>query len=340
MLNLYQLKIFQVVASEGGISRAADVLYLSQPAVSQHIKALEQDLDVALFERKRRGVTLTPAGEVLLEYAQNLLRLSQEARQAVQQSAQENRDHLSQVKVGATSGIGACLLPHWIQHLYKRPHQCTLSIKIAATPELAHLVANQELAFAVIGDQLENDIVEVTPLWEEEAVIVVGQGHPWWERDFIHVNALKSETFIMREMHSLASNWELLTLAQFDIHPQAVVEFSSPAAIKQAVISNMGVALLPYFAARQEVDTGMLHPVRSYEGTFSRALNLVWSSASLTIPEVPVLLQFLLDHADLLAVHPKEPAQDSVRTGFRQSPELQALLNLEASGDLSVHETN
>jgi DNA-binding transcriptional LysR family regulator len=327
MLNLYQLKIFQVVASEGGIGRAANALYLSQPAVSQHIKALEHDLGVELFERKQRGVTLTPAGETLLDYAQNLLRLSLETRHAVQQAAETNSKPLPRVQVGATPGIGAFLLPHWIQQLYARQRQCTLSIKIAGTIDLAHAVANQQLAFAITGDHLDRDVIMTTPLWNEETVIIVGQGHAWWGQEMVHASALADETFIMRNKNSAASTWELQTLARFGVYPQAIMEFTAPAAITQAVKSNMGVALLPYFTVRQEVSEGKLHPVRLHEGTCSRTLNLLWSSASLTIPEVPMLLRFLLEYANLLAVRPQEPAQAYARAQFKQSPELRALLN-------------
>ena len=82
MFSLYQLQIFQTVAQEGSISRAAEQLYLTQPAVSQHIRGLEKDLGVRLFERGPRGVELTPSGQVLLDYTRCLLRLAEEARQA------------------------------------------------------------------------------------------------------------------------------------------------------------------------------------------------------------------------------------------------------------------
>lgn len=82
MLNLHQVHIFTVVAQEGSISRAAEQLYLTQPAVSQHLKTLEAGLGVKLLQRGRRGVALNEAGEVFLSYARCLLRLDEEARQA------------------------------------------------------------------------------------------------------------------------------------------------------------------------------------------------------------------------------------------------------------------
>jgi DNA-binding transcriptional LysR family regulator len=76
MFSLYELEIFQTVAQEESISRAAERLYLTQPAVSQHVRALEDDLGIRLFERGPRGVTLTPSGKVLRDYARCLLRLA------------------------------------------------------------------------------------------------------------------------------------------------------------------------------------------------------------------------------------------------------------------------
>ncbi len=326
MLNPYQLHIFLTVASEGSISRAADALYMSQPAVSQHIKALERDLGAALFRRGRKGVQLTPAGEILLEYAQTLIHLSQEARREVKKAAMKGQRKRLHVHVGASPGIGSSLLPRWIELFYRHEAELSLSIRITSTPGLVHQVAGHHLAFAVTGDSLTKGIVEMTPLWEEEAAIIVGRRHPWWGRSHIPAQALQDEDFIMREESSLARAWELQTLAEFGVHPHALAEFTAPAAIKQAVIANMGVALLPCFAVDREVASGQLHAVRLEEGTLGRRLRLLWTSASLQTKGVPLLFRFLVTFADELAFRPLQSPRQAVRQAFEASPTLRELL--------------
>ncbi len=326
MLNLHQLLIFQTVASERSISRAAEALFISQPAVSQHIKALEKDLGVTLFERSRKGVRLTTAGKILLEYTQELLQLSQEARAAVKKAAANDQAAVAHVHVGATPGVGSYLLPDWIKFFYGHHEGIVLSIKIASTPELVHQVASLQLAFAVSGDYLEGSLVDVTPLWREEAVIVVGEGHPWWGKPFIHAESLNRQAFIMREESSLARAWEMQSLAAFGITPQAVAEFTSPAAIKQAVMANMGIALLPCFSVQQEVRMGQLYPVRLHEGALQRSLHLLWMPGAPKSSSVQVLFRCLIEHANELAFHPLENPRQQVRRSFRRSPLLRSLL--------------
>ena len=326
VINPYQLLIFQTVASEESISRAADALFMSQPAVSQHIKALEQDLGVTLFRRGRKGVQLTPAGEVLLEYAQTLLQLSQEARREVKKAATKGSQRLRQVHVGASPGIGSCLLPKWIQLFYQYDDDLSLSIRIALTPNLVHQVAGHHLAFAVTGDPLTKGIVEMTPLWEEEAAIIVGRGHPWWGRSHIPAHALLDQDFIMREESSLARAWELQSLAEYGVHPRAVAEFTAPAAIKQAVMANMGIALLPCFSVDRELASGQLHAVRLEEGVLGRRFSLLWTPASLKSEGVRTLFRFLVAFADELAFRPLQSPSEHVRRVFNQSTTLRKLL--------------
>ena len=326
MLNPYQLLIFQTVASEKSISRAANVLYMSQPAVSQHIKALEKDLGVKLFRRGRKGVQLTPSGEVLLEYAQTLLQLSQEARREVKKAAREGSHRIQHVHVGASPGIGSCLVPKWTELFYRYYEDLSLSIRIASTPNLVHQVAGHFLAFAVTGDPLTKGIVEMTPLWEEEAAIIVGRGHRWWGRSHIPASALSTEHFVMREESSLARAWELQTLAEFGVHPQAVAEFTAPAAIKQAVIANIGIALLPCFSVERELASGQLHAVRLEEGVLSRRFSLLWTPSSLKMEGVADLLRLMVKFADTLAFRPLTSPQEQMIDAFSQSPALRELL--------------
>jgi DNA-binding transcriptional LysR family regulator len=306
MFSLHQVEIFQTVATEGSISRAAEMLYLSQPAVSQHIRSLEKDMGVKLLVRGRRGVTLTPAGEVFLKYAQQLLRLSREAREATRLSAQkgEQRQYLH---IGATPGIGGCLLPHWMNDFYAFYQHITLALKVLPTSELVHLLAGQQIAFAVVGDSLNRAVVEVTHLWDEEAVIVVGRGHAWWKKSYIDAEWLAGQSFVMRENNSLAHAWELQSLAEFGINPHTVAEFNTTAAIKQAVIAGMGIALLPCFSIKNELDAGRLRGVRLNEGVLRRPIHLLWTPASLQSSGAESFVRFLDKHLENMPVQPAQP---------------------------------
>jgi len=311
MFSLHQVEIFQTVAIEGSISRAAELLYLSQPAVSQHIKALEKDIGVKLLERGRRGVTLTPAGEVFLKYSQQILRLSREARESTILAAQQGLQH-QYLHIGATPGIGACLMPHWMNDFYAANLHITLALKVLSTSELVRRLAGTEIAFAVVGDVISrSSVVEVTHLWDEEAVIVVGKRHPLWGIDFIPAEELAQHAFVMRENNSLAHAWELQSLAEFGVNPRTVAEFNTTAAIKQAVSAGMGIALLPCFAIKNELESGRLRCVRLKEGVLRRPIHLLWTQTSLQLPGAGAFVQFLAQNLDKLPVHPVRDAETS-----------------------------
>ncbi len=293
MFNLYQVKIFQAVASAGGMSRAAERLYLSQPAVSQHIRALEKTLGVKLFDRGRRGVTLTPAGQVFLERTPHLLRTIHDVTEATQAAAQGEDYRRLRIRIGATAGVGNCLLPHWIRRFYDQHLHSTVTLHIASTPELVHQLAGQSLELAIVGDDFVDESVEVTPLWDEEVTIVTSPQHPWAAHAFIHTSQLIGQPFISREAGGLAHAWERHTLSHYGIQPHIVAEFNSPPAIKQAVIDGMGIAMLPCFTVQSEVLAGQLHVVRLHEGTLVRSLKLLWTEDSLKASGIDAFLRYL-----------------------------------------------
>ncbi len=275
MFSLHQVQIFLSVATEGSISRASELLYLSQPAVSQHIRTLEKDIGAQLLVRGRRGVALTPAGETFLKYAQELIQLSREAREATHLTATRGASSYY-LHIGATPGVGVCLLPHWMRDFHSSSQSVTPTLKILPTPELVRQVYNQKLAFAIGGDMLNRAVIEVTPLWDEEAVIAVGPGHPWWRRSFVEAEELDGQSFVMRENNSLAHAWELQALAEFGVNPRPLAEFSTPVAIKQAVIAGMGIAVLPCFSIKNELDVGRMWGVRFRTGVMRRTIYFLW----------------------------------------------------------------
>ncbi len=304
MFSLHQVEIFQTVAAVGSISRASEKLYLSQPAVSQHIKALENDIGVQLLVRSRRGVTLTPAGEVFLKYSRQLMRLSREARESTVLAAREGNAQ-QYLHIGATPGIGACLMPHWMNDFYSYNPQITLALKVLSTSELVRRLIGPDIAFAVVGDVVSrSSVVEVTHLWDEEAVIVVGRGHPLWNRQTVKAEELAQHFFVMRGNNSLAHAWELQTLAEFGIYPRTAAEFNTTAAIKQAVSTGMGLALLPYFSIKNELESGRLKNVRLSEGVLRRPIYLLWTPTSLQSPGAEAFVQFLIRNLDSLPVQP------------------------------------
>ncbi|RME97082.1 MAG: LysR family transcriptional regulator [Chloroflexi bacterium] len=292
MLNLYQLQIFQTVALAGSFSRAAERLYLSQPAVSQHIQTLESDLGVRLFKRGRRGITLTPSGEILTDYAQCLTRLAEETRDAV--TRVEKLAQPQQINIGANPEAGIYLLPNWIRTFHQRHPALTISLKTAITPTIIQAINDNEIQIGIVEGDLDDDgTIQWTPLWSEDIVVITPPNHPWGNIDRVDISALAQEPLVVREKGSPTRAWEMQVLSQNNVIPQIIAEFDSPAAIKQAVASGLGVAMLPYFAVAPECNTQQLHAVRFTNTSLSRPINLMWAKGSLANQAVHAFISHL-----------------------------------------------
>jgi DNA-binding transcriptional LysR family regulator len=324
MFSLYQLQIFQVVAEEGSISRAAERLYLTQPAVSQHIGALEKDLGTRLFERGPRGVNLTASGEVLGSYARCLLQLADEAHRAVARAGDVKDE---QLRIGASPGAGVYLLPEWVHAFHKRHPSLSVTLTTAITPAVLQAILDGNIDIGIVEGEPGSDAVAALPLWDEAIAIVVGRGHPLWGKTSVDAATLSAQGFVVREEGSLTRAWESHILGEYDITPQIVASFDSPVAIKQAVIAGLGIALLPEFSIRQELTAGTLHAVKLAEGFLVRTLRLIWRADSRENPAVQAFMVHLADEFPQIALQLSHTAEP-----FSLLPRLQEQIGDETAG--------
>ncbi len=300
MFSLYQLRVFLTVAEEGSVTRAAERLYLTQPAVSQHIRALEKQVGVRLFQRTARGMALTPAGETLLEYARRIVRLAVEAHQAV---ARKGNLIQGELHLGASPGVGSCLVPSWIHTFHHRNPDMRVILRTDITPTIARFLQAGEVELAIVEGEVQDPSIHVVPLWDEEIVLVVGPHHPWWGKEKVPSEALASQWFISREEGSLTRAWEERVLRNFGIVPHIIAQFDAPSAIKRAVESGLGIAMLPLFAVRRELAERRLHVVRLEDGQLQRTLRLLYMPDRLQNPVIKAFLQYLSTEFPHIGVH-------------------------------------
>ena len=152
MLTLYKLEIFAQVVQQGSFSSAEERLLITQSAVSQNIQELEASLGAQLFQRGRRGVTLTAPGKKLYDYTRQILTLVAEAENAV-----TNVEQLAsgQVHIGATPGIGVYLLPEWIETFQRRYTKLTVELRTSITPQIIEDLLTQRLDIGFIEGYLD-----------------------------------------------------------------------------------------------------------------------------------------------------------------------------------------
>lgn len=288
MLNFYKLKVFATVAKHGSFSRAAEHLYLTQSAISQHIQSLEAHLGTKLFDRGRRGVTLTEAGETLLEYGNQILWLAAEAENALTDVAKMAEGQLT---IGATTTAASYLLPTWVRQFHQSFPQLKISLKTDNTNNILKQLETEEIDLGFVeGEWVERDNIAHTPLQDSELYVVVGPNHPWWEKKSISVKSLDKQLFISYPQGHQAREWEEELFDAHQVSPMIIAEFDGPEAIKRAVMEGMEAAILPCCVVREERERGGIHIVEMEETSMRRAVELLWNDA---LPMAPTARAFI-----------------------------------------------
>lgn len=266
---------------------------MTQSGVSQHIHDLETGLGVQLFTRGRRGVTLTPAGYTLHDYARRILALMAEAVSEITQVEQLAR---GQVTVGATPGVGIYLLPEWIQAFRQQYPKLTAGLQTNTTPQIIGDLLAGRLDFGIVEGEIAEPVdahLGVYPLQETEQLVVVGKQHPFWSREQIRIAELAGETLIMRQPGSQSYAWLMQMLAQANVQLHIGAEFDNVESIKRTVMLGKALAILPWYAVRHEEELGLLRSLPISDRPLLRTIKLVWDQRRPFTPVARSLLRHL-----------------------------------------------
>jgi DNA-binding transcriptional LysR family regulator len=273
-VDLRQLEIFVKVAEFGSFSKAAEALYLTQPTVSEHIRTLEDEFGVRLLDRLGRGATVTRAGALLLSYAQRMLALSREARQAME-SFQGRMS--GELLIGASTIPGEYVLPSLIGRFKEKYPDISITLLIGDSQAAVEWVAEGRAELAVVGARLSIRGIDYKELMPDDLVVVVRGTHPWHGRKQIALEDLQSEPLIIRERGSgtRAALEGALAEVHMDLSRFRIVgEMGSTQAIKQAVKAGVGVSLMSRRAVEEECRSGLLACLRVKDLKVTRSFHL------------------------------------------------------------------
>lgn len=260
--TLDQLRILKAIAAEGSFKRAADSLYVSQPAVSLQVQNLERQLDVPLFDRGGRRAQLTEAGHLLLSYGEKILSLCQETCRAIEDLQNLQGGTLI---VGASQTTGTYLLPRMIGMFRQKYPDVAVQLHVHSTRRTAWSVANGQVDLAIIGGEIPGDLVEsleIVPYAEDELALIIPVAHPFAKLETIHREDLYKLQFIALDSQSTIRKVIDQVLSRCDIDTRRFkieMELNSIEAIKNAVQSGLGAAFVSTSAIAKELQMGMLH---------------------------------------------------------------------------------
>lgn len=259
--TLDQLRILKAIIAEGSFRRAADSLYISQPAVSLQIQTLERQLDVFLFDRAGRRAELTEAGYLLLSYGEKILSLCQETCRALEDLKNLQGGTLI---VGASQTTGTYLLPQMIGMFRQKYPDVAVQLHVHSTRRTAWSVANGQVDMAIIGGEVPSELaesLEVIPYAEDELALILPTFHPLAQLDKIHKEDLYKLQFIALDSQSTIRKMIDQVLARYGIDTKRFkleMELNSIEAIKNAVQSGLGAAFVSTSAITKELQMGLL----------------------------------------------------------------------------------
>lgn len=246
-MELGQLRYFLKAAELRNFTRAAEACLVSQPALSQQILKLEEELGRPLFERQGRQVALTAAGELLKERAEQILSLVDDAKGRITDDGESGR-----ISVSAIPTIAPFLLPDVLRCFAERFPKAEVEVNEDVTESLLKRLSQGEVDAGVVALPIEKQYLEVEPLFEEELVLVMPPDHPLAERKRVTVADLHAEPFVLLgEAHCLTGN-VLSFCRQKAFQPVVTGRTSQLATVQELVALGHGVSLVPESAARRD----------------------------------------------------------------------------------------
>jgi DNA-binding transcriptional LysR family regulator len=254
---LAQITAFVEVARRRSVSRAAEALFVTQPALTARIQGLERDLGAELFIRTSRGMKLTEAGEAFLPYAVRSLGALTDGRMQV--NALE-RGGAGRLAIGAAPAVSTYVLPPLLKLFAQSHPRVAVSVRTGHSEEMLDLVLREQVDVGLVRALHHRDIVS-TPLYEDRLVLVVDPGHSFADRGRIRLREIAGEQLILFDR---TSSYHELTNAFFrtaGIAPTGVMELDNIDAAKKMVEQGFGVALLPHTSVTDELESGRLAEV-------------------------------------------------------------------------------
>ena len=250
-MDFFQLETFLAVAQSGSFSGAAKLVHRTQPAVSQVVRKLEEEVGEALFDRSSRDGRLTDAGKVLHEYAQKMLNLRREARASLKELGQFQRGTL----VIAANEFTSLYLLRVLEEYRRFSPMIKVAVQRALASDIATEVADHTVELGVLSFRPENSSLQSIVVFRDELVLVMPPAHPLAGARSVSIRQLGAESFVA---HNVVSPYRMKVLEAFKRHKTPLnmdVEMPTIEAIKRFVAAGNGVAV-----AREPVTVTELMP--------------------------------------------------------------------------------
>ena len=276
--TLQQLRILKAVATEKNFTKAAEILYISQPSLSKQIKTLEKNLDILLINRENNKISLTENGKVFLQYSERILALCEESCRALIDLKNGDRGNLT---VGASQTIGTYLMPRVLALFAQNYPQIDLKVQVNSTRLIANNVLNREIDIAVVGGEIPNELkknLTIKHFVEDELSLIISKSHPFAKKKKINKENLYYLNFITLNSNSTIRKFIDNILIQNGIETKQlkiIMQFNSIEGIKTAVSLGLGAAFVSSSAIEKEVELKTIEILKIENIRITRTLSII-----------------------------------------------------------------
>lgn len=297
-MNLSYLEAFCVVVKTGSISKAAQKLHISQPALSQQVRDLENYYQEILLNRTNRGVSPTEIGQLVYKYSQKMLNLAHNLEKEIEKHRNNAKQELT---IGASTTIGGYALPCSIYILKERYPLHNIRLAINNSEGVVDKIIEGAVDFGMVEgpikiDSLKSEGMEIQLIAKDELILIVPFTKEWEERQSVTLEELKSLPLILREKGSGIRKTFEETIKEHGINPDdlnTALELNDIAAIKSSVGADRGISMLPKMSIRKELRHRTLKSLEVEGVTFVHPLYIIYSPDKVKNSLARNFLQFI-----------------------------------------------
>lgn len=307
-LENFRLKVFRAVAEHLNFHKAAEHLFLTQPAVTLQVKALEEDLGVRLFDRTGGRISLTAQGSILLSYARKIAALATEAEQTLGGRDGKASGHLS---LGVSTTIAQYVLPRLLGAFLAEYPAIQFSLKSGNTSEIVQLLIDGKVAIALIEGPARDRGIRSEPFMEDELLLITPRQ---FEVDRLTGSQFVASSLLLREQGSGSRRVVESTLekAGFKLKSfKKIIDLDSTEAIKSAVEAGFGIGFVSRWAISKELELGTLKVAQVMGLKITRNFSLVTRTGPEPQGPAGALREFALGRARFLSDVPHKPLSTS-----------------------------
>ena len=286
-----RLQVFHAVARLLSFTKAAEVLHMTQPAVTFQIRQLEEQFDTRLFDRAHNRVSLTEAGHVTFEYAEVIFEKYSEMENAVHEITGNISGSLT---LGASTTISEYMLPALLGDFNQKNPEVLLRLRVSNTEGIVSMVENNVIDLGIVEGPVTNKNLLVEVCRKDDLVAVVPAGHELANEKTINVKKVLNYPFICREEGSGTREVivEYLKSQGLGKHAlKACLELGSPEAVKGAIEAGMGISILSSVSVSKEIKLGMLKTI-PLDPPLSREFSFVRQRQKFRVRTMEELLEF------------------------------------------------